>query len=487
MYQTAMYQTAPVSAGPHNETAPDPGRWAALAVVIAAQFVYVVDAFIVNVGIPSIRADLSTTVAEIQGVIVVYQIAFATLVIAGGRVGDIFGSKRVLLIGLAAFTLASMWCGLARSGTELVLARAAQGAAAALMVPQVLATILTLFKGAERGRAFGIFGATLGLGGAIGFALGGFLIAINLLGLGWRAVFFVNLPIGALLILAAMRLIPSTIQRRDVHLDLASTAILFVALLCILGPLLLGPDLHWPQWLWPTLAFGVVLLTALRPIASRIERRSGLPLVPTSVMRDRDFALGALAVVAFLFGNISFYLVTTLYLQQGLAATALQSGLAIVPLGLAFAIASRWAAPRAQRLGERAILQGLAVQMVGLACAGIAVASVELMTWDLLAVILILFGVGQGMVFAPLYGLVLSRIPPAHAGSGAGIVNTLQQIGNAGGVAVIGALFLTVQTAQSTAAAYLAALTALVVALAVTAGLVAALANKSARDRSSVC
>jgi MFS family permease len=193
-------------------------QWWALAIVVAAQFMFVVDAFIVNVALPTVRGDLHATTADMQGVLALYQIAFAVLVVAGGRLGDIYGSKTVFLLGLLGFTAASLWCGLVSSGPELVLARAGQGAAAALMIPQVLATIHTLFSGTGRGKAFGIYGFTLGFGAAVGFGLGGWLLAANPGGLGWRTVFFVNGPIGIALAIGAIAILPQSPRRDGVRL-----------------------------------------------------------------------------------------------------------------------------------------------------------------------------------------------------------------------------------------------------------------------------
>jgi len=226
------------------------GRWWALAVVVAAQFMFVVDAFIVNVAIPSIRADLHATPAEIEAVIAAYQITYATTVITGGRLGDIAGRRRVFVGGVLAFTAASLWCGLAGSGLELVLARMAQGVTAAMMVPQVLATIHTLFPGTGRPRAFAVFGVALGLGGAVGFALGGWLVTLDLFGLGWRSVFLVNLPLGAAIALAALRVMPEAARRPGIRLDLPGAAALFLSLACLIGPVMAGHELGWPWWLW---------------------------------------------------------------------------------------------------------------------------------------------------------------------------------------------------------------------------------------------
>jgi EmrB/QacA subfamily drug resistance transporter len=455
-------------------------RWWVLAIVVAAQFIFVVDAFIVNVAIPSIRASLQATTAEIQGVIVLYQIAFATLIITGGRLGDIRGSKPVFLAGLIGFTLASLWCGLARSGAELVVARAVQGAAAALMIPQVLATIHLLFRDAERGRAFGIYGFTLGFGGAVGFGLGGWLVALDIADLGWRTIFFVNGPIGLGLVCSAWWFMPSMPGRPGVRLDLIGAVVLLVALLCIIGPLLLGADLGWAPWLFAIMAAGLLMLAAMWPLERWIEhRRGGLPLVHLDLLRDRSFATGLLAAFFFTVANISFYLLMTLYMQLGLGFSPLQSGTVVLPLAIAFAVVSRIAGPRAQRRGVTALIEGCSVQIVGLAILGTAVAAAGPLEAPALAVLLVVFGIGQAMVMAPLYGLILSQVPTAHAGSGGGVLSTVQQIGNGSGVAVVGALYYAAQATHSADYAFLASLGVLAMAIAVTAGLLRMLGRVS--------
>lgn len=237
-------------------------RWWILAVVIAGQFMFVVDAFIVNVAIPSIRADLQASGGAMEAVIAIYQVAFATLVITGGRLGDMYGRKRLFLLGLMGFTVASIACGLATSAAMLIAARLAQGAAAAMMSPQVLATIHTLFPDGARSRAFAVFGVALGLGGATGFWLGGWLIALDVAGLGWRSVFFVNGPVGVALMLAAGILMPVEKERRLGTLDWAGATVLFVGLLCLIGPVLAARDEGYAWWLWIIEAIGAALLIA---------------------------------------------------------------------------------------------------------------------------------------------------------------------------------------------------------------------------------
>src|SRR3984893_15627053 len=237
-------------------------RWWVLAIVVAAQFLFGVDAFIVNVAIPTIAVDLHASPAQIEAVIAVYLIAYATLVVTGGRLGDIYGIRKVFLAGVFGFSITSLWCGLAQSGTELIVARLAQGATAALMVPQVLATLHLLFADESRGRAFGIYGVVLGLAGAAGFALGGILVTLDLAGLGWRVVFFVNVPFGLFIVAASVRIMPSVPRRPGTRLDIPGAIVLFAGLLCLIGPLLFGHDVHWAPWVWLVMAAGVAIVAA---------------------------------------------------------------------------------------------------------------------------------------------------------------------------------------------------------------------------------
>jgi MFS family permease len=378
----------------------------------------------------------------------------------------------VFVLGIMGFTLASAWCGLVHSGGELVVARAVQGAAAALMIPQVLATIHRLFRDEERGRAFGIFGFTLGFGGAVGFGLGGWLVALDLAALGWRTIFFVNVPIGLVIMGAALWLMPPMPGKPGTKLDVIGAAVLLIALLALIGPLLLGADLGWEPWLFGAMGAGLALLAIMWPIERRVERRRGLPLVHLDLLHDASFVTGLLAVFFFTFANISFYLVLTLYMQLGLKFSPLRSGTTVLPLAVAFALASRFAGPRAQQRGLIALLQGCGVQIAGLAIVGIAVAMTGSLDPSALALLLVVFGIGQAMVMAPLYGLVLTKVPPSHAGSGGGVVSTIQQIGNGSGVAMVGALYYAVQAAGSARVAFVASVALLAVAVAVTAGLI---------------
>jgi EmrB/QacA subfamily drug resistance transporter len=446
-------------------------RWWILAVVIGGQFMFVADAFIVNVAIPSIRSDLHASGGAMEAVIAIYQVAFATLVITGGRLGDMHGRKRLFLIGLLAFTAASIDCGLARSSAMLIAARLAQGAAAALMSPQVLATIHTLFPDAARARAFAAFGIALGLGGATGFLLGGWLIQLDIAGWGWRTVFFVNGPVGIALAIAAAVLMPADTSRTTGSLDAPGAAFLFGGLLCLVGPILAARDLDYAWWLWVIEGIGAATLVAFLRLERRTEQAGRTPLIDLDLLDDRRFVLGIAATACFFVANISVYLVVTLFLQAGLGWSALDAGSSVLPLALAFVVASRHGARRAAALGARALIEGCLLEAAGLLAVAVVVAAGTSPVPLILA--LGVFGYGQGLVMAPLFGTVLMAVRHSQAGSGSGMLTTVQQIANGAGVALIGGLYFAVQPTVGDTGALLVSLLDAVIALLATTVLLA--------------
>jgi predicted MFS family arabinose efflux permease len=371
------------------------------------------------------------------------------------------------------FTLTSLWCGLAQSGPELIAARLAQGATAALMVPQVLATLHLLFSDASRGRAFGIYGIVLGLAGAAGFFLGGLLVTMDLAGLGWRAVFFVNVPFGLIIMAAASAIMPSVPRRAGMRLDVPGAIVLFVGLLCLIGPLLFGHDVHWAPWIWPVMAAGVVIIAAFLRLERAVARKGGMPLIDLALLSDAAFMRGLYAAFFFFFANLSFYLVMTMFMQRGLRIPPLQAGMVFVPLALAFVIASRHSGARARHRGTLVLIEGCAIQMIGLALLVLMVAWTPAPSATALALVLTIFGYGQGLVMAPLSSAVLSTVKPASAGSGAGMYGTTAQIANAAGVAAIGAVFFAMEVAQSARLALLVSAALFALSIAACAGLLA--------------
>ncbi|VIO80762.1 Multidrug resistance protein Stp [Bradyrhizobium ivorense] len=444
-------------------------HWWVLAIVVAAQFMFGVDAFIVNVAIPTIAVELHASAAQIEAVIAIYLIAYATLVVTGGRLGDIHGTKTVFIAGVAGFSLTSLWCGLAQSGLELILARLAQGATAALMVPQVLATLHLLFADGARARAFGIYGIVLGLAGAAGFLLGGVLVTLDLAGLGWRAVFFVNVPCGIVIIAAALKIMPTAPRRPGSRLDIPGAVVLFAGLLCLIGPLLFGHDLGWAAPVWLAMAAGVAVIAAFVRLEHVVARRGSMPLIDLSLLSDPAFMRGLVAVFFFFFANLSFYLIMTIFMQKGLGIPPLQAGLVFVPLALTFVVASRHSGVRAKHRGTLVLIEGCVLQIAGLAVLVATVETVAAPSALLLALVLMIFGYGQGLVMAPLSSAVLSSVKPASAGAGSGMYGTTTQIGNAAGVAAIGAVFFAVETFMSARVALSAACALFVLSITISA------------------
>jgi MFS family permease len=414
---------------------------------------------------------LHVSTAEIESVIAIYLIAYAALIVTGGRLGDIYGTKGVFLAGVSGFTLTSLWCGLAQSGPELIVARLAQGATAALMVPQVLATLHLLFADQARSRAFGIYGIALGLAGAAGFALGGMLVSLDLAGVGWRAVFFVNVPFGFVILAAAAKIMPSVPRRAGTRLDVPGAVVLFLGLLCLIGPLLFGHDFDGSPLVWLAMTAGVVIVAAFVKLERVVESRGGMPLIDLTLLSDKAFMRGLGAAFFFFFANLSFYLVMTMYMQTALRIAPVQAGLVFVPLALTFVVASRLSGVRAKHRGTLVLIEGCAVQIAGLAALALAVAFIGSPTGFMLALILMIFGYGQGLVMAPLSGVVLSSVKPASAGSGSGMYGTTAQIANASGVAAIGAVFFAVQTAHSARSALFVSIALFALSIVISAAL----------------
>ena len=434
-------------------------RWWVLAIVVSAQFMFGVDAFIVNVAIPTIASELHASPAQVESVIAIYLIAYATLIVTGGRLGDIFGTKPVFLSGVFGFTLTSLWCALAQSGPELIAARLAQGATAALMVPQVLATLHLLFSDHSRNRAFAIYGVVLGLAGAAGFLLGGALVTLDIAGLGWRVVFLVNVPFGLAIIAAAAAIMPSVPRRAGTRLDMSGAIVLFAGLLCLIGPLLFGHDAHWAPWLWLVIATGVGIIAGFLRLERAVAHKGGMPLVDLDLLADRIFMRGLAAAFCFFFANLSFYLIMTIFMQKALGIPPLDAGMVFIPLTLTFMCASRYAGARAKHRGTLVLIEGCAIQIAGLAALGLTIAIVEAPGALSIALVLAIFGFGQGLVMAPLSSVVLSSVKPAAAGAGSGLYGTTAQIANAAGVAAIGAVYFAIEAQTSSQIAMFAVLT----------------------------
>ncbi len=426
--------TAPVVALRHRPRA-QTNRWAALPVLLAGTFMIVLDFFIVNVALPAMQADLGASTSAIEWVVAGYGLTFAVLLITAGRLGDQFGRRRLFAIGLGLFTVASLECGIAWSPEILVGARLFQGVAAALMSPQVLAIIGVVFTGEDRVKAMSIYGLVLGLAAVGGQLIGGVLISADLFGLGWRACFLINLPIGIAALALLKRSVPESRAENATRLDVTGTLLITLALTAIVLPLVEGRQYGWPAWTWLCLGSAPVLLALF---VAHI-RRSAAPLVDPALFGDRAVSAGLFTQVFFWSGQAAFFLVFALYLQPGRGLTALQAGLVFTIMAASYLLASAMAPALTERHGSRLVGAGGLLLAVGHVLLALAVGH------DLAALIpgLLLVGAGMGLCITPLTTTVMSIAVtrPEHAGSASGALNTVQQVGNSIGVAVTGVLF----------------------------------------------
>jgi EmrB/QacA subfamily drug resistance transporter len=417
-------------------------RWLALPIVLAGTFMVVLDFFIVNVALPSIQTGLRAGDTAIEWVIAGYALTSAIFVISAGRLGDRFGRRRVFSAGLALFTLASAACGLAATPWQLVAARLIQGVAAALLTPNVLSLIGVLYGGADRVRALSAYGTVMGLAAVGGQLIGGLLMSANPAGLGWRSCFLINLPVGLGALLLAPRVIPESKQASAPGVDMAGTVLATATLSAIVLPLLEGRQHGWPVWTWCSLAAAPVLLTAFVLQQRRVARRGGSPLLDLSLFAERSFSAGLVTQLCFWAGQASFFVVLALYLQNGRGLHPLAAGLVFTILAGAYVVASVQAPALAARHGRTVIAAGALALAAGHALLLGAVADIGV-GGALVALVpgLVLVGAGMGLVLAPLASIILSSLQPDRAGAASGMLTTMQNVGNAIGVAVTGVIF----------------------------------------------
>ncbi|MFE9452461.1 MFS transporter [Streptomyces sp. NPDC006739] len=421
----------------------DRRRWFALAIVMTAAFMDLVDVTIVNIAIPSIQKDAGASFSQIQWITAGYALAFAAGLITGGRLGDIHGRRRLFLVGIGGFTLASALCGFAANPEMLVASRILQGGMAAMMVPQVLSIVHATFPPHERGKVFGLFGAIVGLGAVSGPLLGALLTEWNLFGLQWRPIFLINLPVGVVAFLLGRRFITESKAPRALKLDLVGVALVTLGLLMLLYPLTRGRELGWPLWGYVSMAGALVVFAALVAYERRKAARDGSPLVELSLFRVKSFAAGIAVQTVFGVALGVFFLVWTLYMQIGLGWSPLRAGLTGVPFSIAVSVAAGMSVQKlVPRFGRKVLQAGALVMGAGvliyLAEArhyGLGIAS-----WQM-ALPLVVMGAGMGLIVAPLTDAVLSDVPREHAGSASGLINTVQQMGNALGLGLVSVVF----------------------------------------------
>jgi EmrB/QacA subfamily drug resistance transporter len=417
-------------------------RWTPLPILMAGTFMIVLDFFIVNVAFPSMQTSLHASASAIEWVVAGYGLTFASMLITSGRLGDHLGRRRLFTIGLSLFVLSSIACACAPDPTFLIVARLVQGGAAAMISPNVLSILGVVFTGADRIRAISVYGITLGMAAASGQLVGGLVIAWNVAGLGWRGIFLINVPVGLAALLLAWRFIPESRAERASPLDLVGMTLVTVALTAVVLPLIEGPELSWPRWTWFSLVLAFPILAAFYIYERGLVQRRGAALVDPALFRQRSFAAGLATQLSLWCSMASFFLVLSLYLQHGRGLDPLRSGSVFTILAGVFLVASLRAPALTMRFGRSLVAVGGLTLAAGFAVLLAVVHEIGTggSIWAL-APGLALVGAGQGLTITPLTTTVLSHAEPQRAGEVSGVLATTQQIGNALGVAITGAIF----------------------------------------------
>ena len=417
-------------------------RWVALIVLLVAQFMNLIDVTIVNVALPSMQEAFGASNSQIQWVVAGYILCFALLLLPAGRLGDILGRRQMFVAGVAVFTVGSALCGMAPSIELLIAARLFQAVGAAMMTPQTLAFVPTLFSPQERGAAFALTGLTSGLAAVTGPILGGWLVESNFIDLGWRPIFLVNIPVGLIAIAAGLRYLPRLAPAPGKGLDLIGTLLAGITLFCIIFPLIEGREMGWPAWCFAMMAASLPVAGLFALWLRRQAAGGGAQIIPVSLFGNRAFALGTL-LSAMLFSAIpGFFLVLALFLQIGHGLTPLQSGLTTVAFSVGVLIASA----ASGRLGPRWPRQRIAAGALMMAAAMIWLRLVVQGTGEEVVILafsppLLLAGIGLGASISPLFQTILAGVPMADTGAASGGLQAFQQMGGAVGVAIMGEMF----------------------------------------------
>jgi MFS family permease len=426
-----------------------------LTVILLSAALTMVDFFIVNVALPSIANGFGSVSGMLEWVVAGYGGAYAILLVLGGRLGDTWGRRRLAVVGLIGFTVTSAACGFAPNIAALIGARVLQGASAALLLPQTLATIQASLVGEKKGRAIGLYGAVGGLAAVVGQVLGGVLVSWNVAGLGWRPIFLVNVPIG-LLLLMGIRWVPETRVDQVRRIDGRGTSLFAIVMVALVTPLTLGPMFGWPWWTWASFALAVGAGWFLLPLERSVEKDGRSPLVPPALIGTSGMRWGlpTLAALGVAFGGFAFAF--SIALQDGLHFGALASGLSLLPMAIGAFIAALYSNRLIGRFATMTLGIGGAVQALGL----IGVLGVTLGWWPALSPWhflpgMFLVGIGNGLLLPTAYRVVMSGVPAADAGAGSGILNTTQQAAMSVGVAAIGTIFSVLKAAHGDRPAFI--------------------------------
>ncbi|WP_307853751.1 MFS transporter [Streptomyces tagetis] len=421
---------------------PDPHRWRALWVTLVAGFMILLDVTIVAVALPSMQRELHASAAAVQWVVSGYALAFALILVTAGRIGDTFGRRRVFLLSLAAFVVCSAGAGAAPTIELLVVARLTQGVAAGCLAPQNSALIQQLFRGEERGRAFGLFGATVGVSSAVGPVVGGLILALAHGAHGWRWIFYVNVPIGVVALLLGSRLLPRVAPGGRGRLDPVGVCLLGAGILALMLPLVLA-DAGGVRRLWWLFPVGLLVLLLFAGWERRTVRRGGAPLLDPGLLTEtRGYATGAGLGSLYFVGFSGVWLVFALFFQNGLGFSPLMSGLAVTPFAVGSAVAAAVAGRLVERFGRLLTVWGLVAVMAGLGSTAVVLwlAPADRAAWYA-APALLVGGLGSGFVISPNVTMTLRDVPVRMAGAAGGALQTGQRLGGAVGTAALPGLF----------------------------------------------
>ncbi|MCX6485820.1 MAG: DHA2 family efflux MFS transporter permease subunit [Rhodoluna sp.] len=418
-------------------------RWLVLTVVLVAEIMDLFDATIVNVAGPTLAQKLSASNTDLQWVIGGYALALGSGLILGGRLGDRFGRRNMFLFGLAGFTLVSLLCAIAPNIESLIVFRFVQGFLGAMLLPQGFGLIRESFPPREFGKAFAAYGPAFGLGGILGPVIGGFLIEANVVDLGWRAVFLVNLPIGIVSYVLAAKYLPKNVPDKSVKIDLLGSFLVILASGMLVYPLIKGQEAGWPLWTFLMLGGSVAVFVLFAWLERVTEARGGTPLIDASIFKKRAYTFGIASLGLYFAGFTGVYLILTLFLQFGENFTSAEAGLGNIPIALGSAIGGTISgAFLADKIGGRFTLQiGAVIQLIGLGLMWVAVPTVDNFSiWQLVPA-LVISGIGTGLIAAPIFDTVLSTVDSRQSGSASGVLSAVQSVSSSVGVAIFGTVF----------------------------------------------
>ena len=419
-------------------TQPFARRWLVLAIVLVAEVMDLIDGTIVNVAAPAIRADLGGSATTLQWLGAAYTLAFAVLLITGGRLGDRFGRRRLFAIGVVGFATASALCAAAPSPGALIATRVLQGAFGALLIPQGFGIIKEVFPEHELTKAFAAFGPVIGLSAVVSPIIGGALVDADLLGSGWRAIFLVNLPLGIVGLVGALRVMPRLAGDRSARLDPVGATLVTLASVALIYPLVQGRELGWPLWCFALLGAGVCGFAAFVRYERRHRERA---LIAPSLLRNRTYTSGLLVLVCFFAAMIGLNLVLSLFCQLGEGFSPLRTGLTLAPFAVGVALTAPVAYPLAQRFGRSSLQAGMVVMAAGFVLlAAMVHGATGVTSWTLVPGEL-LAGMGMGVALPPLFDFILAGVKGHEVGSASGVLNAVQQFGAALGIAVLATIF----------------------------------------------